>query len=64
MVRGVYLLELCKLLCKQAQVEHLAGDPDAAGSSLVEAEAIARQLGAGSDSELGQALSQTRSALG
>ena len=52
-----------KLLCKKTRVENLAGDPDAAASALAEAESIAIELGAGPDSELGQALTETREAL-
>ena len=62
-VRGVHKLELGKLLCKKARVEHLAGDPDAAASALSEAEAIAAELGGDPESELGQALAEARDAL-
>ena len=62
-VRGVYALELGKLICKKARVEHMAGEPDAAAAALAEAEAIATNLGGGSDSELARALSDTRRVL-
>jgi len=62
-VRGVYKLELGKLLCKKAWVEHLAGDPAAAAAALAEAEAIDIELGAGPTAELGQLLTQARAAI-
>jgi predicted ATPase/class 3 adenylate cyclase/Flp pilus assembly protein TadD len=62
-LRGVHKLELGKLLCKKARVEHLAGDPAAAAFALAEAEAIAVELGAGAGSELGVALVETRAEM-
>ncbi len=63
-VRGVNKVELGKLLCKKAQIEHLAGDSDVAASALAEAETIAAEMNVTADSELGQALATARSALG
>jgi predicted ATPase/Tfp pilus assembly protein PilF/tRNA A-37 threonylcarbamoyl transferase component Bud32 len=63
-LRGVHKLELGKLLCKKAQVEHLAGDSDVAASALAEAEIITAELNVTPDSELGRALATARSALG
>jgi tetratricopeptide (TPR) repeat protein len=62
-VRGVYKLELSKLLCKKAQVEHLAGNPAAAAAALTEARVIAGELDEGPDSGLEEALAEARAAL-
>ena len=62
-VRGVWKLELGKLLCKKARVEHLADDPAAAASALAEAESIATELDASPDSEFGKLLAEARTAL-
>ncbi len=45
-VRRANKMELGKLLCKKARVEHLAGDPAAAETALGEAESIAIELDA------------------
>ena len=63
-VRGVYQLELGKLLCKKARVEHLAGDPSASATALAEAESIDAELAAGPDSDLGRALADAREIIG
>jgi len=57
-------VELGKLLCKKARVEHLAGNPHVAASTLAEAETIAAELEAGIDSELGKAITGARAATG
>jgi predicted ATPase/class 3 adenylate cyclase/Tfp pilus assembly protein PilF len=48
------------LLCSRAETEHLAGIPNAANVALAEADAIAAEVGAGVDSELGLALAVVR----
>jgi ATP/maltotriose-dependent transcriptional regulator MalT len=53
-LRGVYALELGKLLCKRGEVERLAGDLDAARAALDEAASIAARVEAGPDSNLGR----------
>ncbi|HCP48183.1 MAG TPA: hypothetical protein DIU15_19245, partial [Deltaproteobacteria bacterium] len=63
-LRGVYKLELGKLLCKKAQVEHLAGEPTGAATALAEAQAIASELNVTPESELGQTLATARSVVG
>jgi tetratricopeptide (TPR) repeat protein len=62
-VRGVYQLELGKLLCKKARVEHLAGDPSASATALAEAESIADELKIGPESDLGQLIVEAREAI-
>jgi tetratricopeptide (TPR) repeat protein len=62
-VRGVYAIELGKLLSKKARVEHLAGDSAAAATALAEAESIAVKLGAGPDADLSQALAEARAVM-
>ena len=56
-------LSLGVQLCNRAETEHLAGVPDAASVALVEADAIAAEVGAGPDSELGLALARVRKQL-
>jgi len=56
-------LSLGVQLCNRAETEHLAGVPDAASVALVEAGAIAAEVGAGPDSELGLALARVRKQL-
>lgn len=53
-------LSLGILLCSRAESEHLAGMPSAANVALAEAEAIAAEVDAGADSELGLALARVR----
>jgi predicted ATPase/Flp pilus assembly protein TadD len=62
-LRDVNALELAKLLCKRAKIEHLAGDPAESEGAIAEAESIARQLDAGPDSELGQVLADARAVM-
>jgi predicted ATPase/serine/threonine protein kinase/tetratricopeptide (TPR) repeat protein len=62
-LRGIEPIELAKLLCKRARVEHLAGETTAASAALAEAETIAAEVEAGADSELGQELTKARTAL-
>jgi len=52
------------LLCGRAEALHLAGDITAARAALVEAVTIANAIGAGPDSEIGQALEPVRRLLG
>ena len=52
----------CKL--NQAETEHLAGVPVAARAALEAAEAVASDVKAGADSELGLALARVHSLLG
>jgi predicted ATPase/serine/threonine protein kinase len=61
--RGVWTFELAKLLCKRARVEQRAGDTDAAAAALAEAETIATEVGASTDSDLGQEIAKARAAL-
>jgi hypothetical protein len=51
------------LLCNRAESEHLAVEPDAARAALSAADAIANEVGAGPDSELGLALVRVRRLL-
>jgi len=51
------------LLCSRAETEHLAGDPCAATTALGAADAIAAEVRAGPDSELGLALARVRNLL-
>ena len=51
------------LWCQRAEVEWLAGAPDAAWLALDAAEALARECAAGTRSELGTALARVRSQL-
>jgi len=53
-------LSLGVLLCCRAEAAHLSRDPGAAKDALAEAEALATQIGAGPDSELGLALARVR----
>ena len=62
-LRGVYALELGKLLCKRGEVERLAGDLDAARAARDEAASIAARIEAGPDSELGRAVAALNDAL-
>ena len=55
---------LGKLLCVRAELEHRGGDIAAARATLGEAEALAAQLAAGPDSEVGHLLVKLRRALG
>ena len=45
------------------RVEKLAGDTGAAAAALAEAEIIAEEIKAGSDTDLGQELTKARTAL-
>jgi predicted ATPase/Tfp pilus assembly protein PilF len=62
-LRGVYALELGKLLCKRGQVEHGAGYLAAAHAALTEAETIATELGLTPDSELDKLVADLRRLL-
>ena len=62
-LRGVWALELGKLLCKRGEVERLAGDLDAARAARDDAASIAARIGTGPDSELGRALAALTDAL-
>ncbi len=62
-LRGTHALELGKLLCKKARVEHLAGDSSAAAAALAEAETVAIEMGASLDSELTHTLAEARKIL-
>ena len=57
-------LSLAVLLSSRTEMEHLAGNPDAARAALAEADTIAGTTGAGPDYELGQALGRVRNFLG
>ncbi len=56
-------VSLAVLLCARAEVCQLAGDTRAARAAWAEAEAIANDVGAGADSEIGQALDPVRKLL-
>jgi predicted ATPase/Tfp pilus assembly protein PilF len=56
--------DLCLLLCNRAEVEYLAGVASAARVALAAADAIAAELAAGPNSELGLALARIRVLLG
>src|SRR5215472_2484032 len=53
-------MSLGLLLCNRAEAERLAGSPAAAGAALSAAEKIAVEVSAGTDSELGLALTRLR----
>jgi hypothetical protein len=55
--------ELAKLLCGRALLEHAEGQEEATKAALEEAGALAVQVGAGEESELGQELAKARAAL-
>lgn len=57
-------LSLGILLCCRAETEYLAGNPDATSNPLEEAVAIADATGAGSESELGLAITRVRGLIG
>jgi uncharacterized protein HemY len=52
------------LLCSRAETEHLAACLHAARAALTAAEAVAAEVGAGPDSELGLALTRVQGLLG
>ena len=56
-------LELAKFLCTRGLVEAAAGDFDAAGTALAEAQMLGAATGAGPDSELGRQMVKLREAL-
>ena len=56
-------LNLALLLCSRAELEHLSGRPGDAAAALDRAASMAAELGAGADSELGQALGRVRPML-
>jgi tetratricopeptide (TPR) repeat protein len=61
-LRGVWIIELGRLFCRRAQVEHTAGEPEAAAEALAEARRIAKQSGAGPMSDLGQLITEAAEA--
>jgi predicted ATPase/class 3 adenylate cyclase/Tfp pilus assembly protein PilF len=52
------------LLCSRAETERRAGNPDAASAALSDAEAIAAEVAAGEQSELGLAIVRVRKLVG
>ncbi len=62
-LRGVWVVELGRLLCRRAQVEHAAGCPEKAEAALNEAKTIAEQVGGSSDSDLGQMITEAESLM-
>jgi len=48
------------LQCSRAETEQLAGESQAALAFLAQAEALAAEVGAGAQSELGQAIARLR----
>jgi len=57
------MVSLGVLLCGRAEALHLAGDTPVARAALAEAAAIAGDIGAGPQSEIGQALEPVRRLL-
>ena len=62
-LRDVWAVEFGRILCRRAQVEHVAASPKAAESALREAKDIAEKLGGSSDSDLGQMITETEEML-
>jgi len=62
-LRGVWVVELGRLLCRRAQVEWVADCPEKAQAALAEAKEIAATLGGSEDSDLGQMLSEAERML-
>ena len=58
------LNEHTKFLCKKGQVLHIAGEADRAAEALAQAQAIAGELNAEPESEVGQALEELAAVLG
>ena len=56
--------DLCLLLCNRAEAEHISGAAGAARVALAAADAIAAELAAGPNSELGRELARIRVLLG
>ena len=56
-------LSLGVLLCSSAEAKHLAGDSNAATKQLRRATALAEEVGAGAESELGLALARVQALL-
>jgi DNA-binding response OmpR family regulator/predicted ATPase/Tfp pilus assembly protein PilF len=63
-LRGSDSFELGKLLCKRAEVEHIAGEADSAIAALDEATRIADDLALDETSELVVSIQKTRQVLG
>ncbi len=55
---------LAVLLCSRAEAEHLAGDSAAALLTLMAADAIGAEVGAGPESEIGLSLARVRALVG
>jgi predicted ATPase/tetratricopeptide (TPR) repeat protein len=62
-LRDVWAVELGRLLCRRAQVEHIAASSEVAEAALSEAKEIAAKLGGSSDSDLGQMITETEDML-
>jgi len=62
-LRGRHAIELGKLLCKRGEIALRSAEPTVARAALSEAETIASEVGAGPDSELGQAIDALRDGL-
>ena len=58
-LRGLWAVELGRLLCRRAQVEYAAACISEAEVALTEAREIAAQLGGSEDSDLGQMIAET-----
>jgi hypothetical protein len=58
------MVSLGVLLCGRVEALHLVGDHAAANAALAEVKTIAHDIGAGPDSEIGQALELVRRLLG
>ena len=55
--------DLARPLCARSRLENAAGDVDASGRMLAEAEVLAQDLQLGPDSQLGRGLAEARALL-
>ena len=62
-LRGLWAVELGRLLCRRAQVEYAAACISEAEVALTEAREIAAQLGGSEDSDLGQMIAEAERML-
>jgi len=62
-LRGVWVVELGRLLCRRSLVEQAAGCREEAEAALTEARGIAASLGGSVDSDLGQLITEAEAML-
>ncbi len=62
-LKGIWVVERGRMLCREAQVEHLAGCHEDAKKALQEAREIAQQIGGSPDSDLGQLICEAAATL-